>query len=90
VLLPIANIMEDVGREVEFLKKRDPSQIGEIEKHRYVPHYATVIADTRIRVATILRFVESGYSNADILKAYPSLTDADIEAAKRHGAGLAA
>jgi uncharacterized protein (DUF433 family) len=42
-------------------------------------------------VATILHFLEAGYSTAAILKEYPSLTEADIEAAKRHGRnGLAA
>jgi uncharacterized protein (DUF433 family) len=91
VLLPIASVMEDVRREAELLKQRDPSQLGEIEKHRYVSHNAPVIAGTRIRVTTILRFVEAGYSNDQILKEYPSLTEADIEAAKRHGkSGMAA
>ena len=91
VLLPIANIMEDVRREAELLKRRDPSQIGQIAKHRYVSHNQPVIAGTRIKVATILRFLEDGYSTEQILKEYPSLTEADIEAAKRHGKpGLAA
>lgn len=90
-LLPIRSVMEDVRRDAERLRERTPSQIGQIEKHRYVSHQAAVISGTRIRVATILHFVEAGYSTADIVKEYPSLTEADIEAAKRHGAdGMAA
>ncbi|MCA6102352.1 DUF433 domain-containing protein [Bradyrhizobium australafricanum] len=90
-MLPIKSVMEDVRREAELLRERQPAQIGQVEKHRYVSHQAPVISGTRIRVATILHFVEAGYSTADILKEYPSLTEADIEAAKRHGKnGLAA
>ena len=73
------------------MRQRDPEQIGQIEKRKYISHQAEVISGTRIRVATILHFLEAGYSTAAILKEYPSLTEADIEAAKRHGRnGLAA
>jgi DNA-binding transcriptional MerR regulator len=90
MLLPISSVMEDVRRDAERLRHRAPEQIGKIEKRRYLSHQAEVISGTRIRVATILHFLEAGYSNAAILKEYPSLTEADIEAAKRHGRGLAA
>jgi uncharacterized protein (DUF433 family) len=91
VLLPIVSIIEDVKREAELMRQRGPSQIGKIEKHRYVSHNAPVIAGTRIPVATILRFVDSGFSTDDVLREYPSLTKADVEAAIRHGkSGLAA
>jgi uncharacterized protein (DUF433 family)/DNA-binding transcriptional MerR regulator len=90
-LLPIASIMEDVLRAAEQLRRRDPAEIGKIGKHRYVSHNAPVFAGTRIKVATIVRFVEAGYSTAAILKEYPTLTEADIEAAKRYGtSGVAA
>jgi uncharacterized protein (DUF433 family) len=90
-LLPISSIIEDVRKEAARLRERAPEQIGVIEKRRYVAHNAAVISGTRISVSTILRFIEAGYSTADILKEYPSLTEADVEAAKRHGAsGLAA
>jgi len=90
-LLPIRSVIEDVRKDAERLRERTSSQIGQIEKHRYVSHQAAVISGTRIRVATILHFIEAGYSTTDILKEYPGLTVADIEAAKRHGAdGLAA
>ena len=90
-MLPIRSVMEDVRKEAELLRRRQPEQIGQVEKHRYVSHQAPVISGTRIRVATIQHFIEAGYSTADILKEYPSLTEADVEAAKRHGKdGLAA
>jgi uncharacterized protein (DUF433 family) len=89
-MLPIKSVMEDVRREAEMLRQRQPEQIGQVEKRRYVSHQAEVISGTRIRVATIKHFIEAGYSTADILKEYPSLTEADIEAARRHGGDKAA
>jgi uncharacterized protein (DUF433 family) len=89
-LLPIKSVVEDVQKGAECLKHRAPDQIGKVEKNRYVSHQADVIAGTRIRVATVLHFLEAGYSAADIVKEYPSLTEADVEAAKRHGRGIAA
>lgn len=90
-LLPIRSVMEDVRKAAEQLRHRQPEQVGKVEKHRYVSHQAAVISGTRIRVETIQHFIEAGYSTSDILKEYPSLTEADIEAARRHGKdGLAA
>lgn len=90
-LLPISSVMEDVRQAAAKLRERDPEQIGQVEKHRYVSHHAAVISGTRIRVATIQHFIEAGYSTSEILKEYPSLTEADVEAARRHGKdGLAA
>jgi uncharacterized protein (DUF433 family) len=86
-LLPIRSVIEDVRKGAENLRQREPAQVGQIEKHRYVSHQAAIIAGTRVRVATILRFLEAGYSAADIVKEYPNLTEADVEAAKRHGKG---
>jgi uncharacterized protein (DUF433 family) len=91
VLLPLISVIEDVRREAEKLRQREPSQIGKLEKHRDVAHNALVIAGTRIPVSTVLAFVEDGYSVADIIREYPTLTEADIEAAIQHRkAGLAA
>jgi uncharacterized protein (DUF433 family) len=84
-LLPISSVMEDVRKDAERLRERSPEQVGHIEKHRYVSHHSPVISGTRVRVATIQRFLEAGYTIADILKEYPSLTEADIIAAKRYG-----
>lgn len=80
VLLPIISVIEDVRREAKQLREREPSQIGKIEKHRHVAHNARVIAGTRIPVSSVLAFVKEGYSVGDILKEYPTLTEADVEA----------
>jgi uncharacterized protein (DUF433 family) len=91
VLLPLISVIEDVRREAEKLRQREPSQIGKLEKHRHIAHNALVIAGTRVPVSSILAFVDDGYPIAEILKEYPTLTEADIEAAIQHRkAGVAA
>lgn len=89
-LIPISSVMEDVRKDAEKLRQRPADQIGKIEQHKYVSHKAPVISGTRVRVATILHFLDAGYSTAAILKEFPSLKEADIEAAKRHGTEVAA
>ena len=84
VLLPIITVIEEVRQEAERLKTRRQTQIGRIERHRYVAHNSPVIAGTRVRVSAIIHFIEAGYSPAQIVKEYPSLTEADVEAAVAH------
>jgi len=91
ILLPIIDVIHEVEQGVEKLKTRDQTKIGQFEKHRYISHNKLVIAGTRVPVATILEYIEDGFSTAAILKEFPSLTEADIEAVMRGGkAALAA
>lgn len=86
VLFRLDSVIEEVKREAEELRKREPSQIGRIEKHRYVAHNAPVIAGTRIPVSTVRRYLEAGFNPAQIVQEYPTLTEADIEAVQRQDA----
>jgi uncharacterized protein (DUF433 family) len=45
-----------------------------------------VLAGTRIPVATVQRYLDAGYDTAAIIREYPSLTPADVEAARQHAA----
>lgn len=91
VLFKLQSVVEDLRREADALRKRRDEQIGSTEKHRYVAHNALVVAGTRIPVATIARFLEDGFSTEEILREYPTLTAADVEAVQRNAqAGAAA
>ena len=85
VLLPIIEVIQEVEAGVARLKDRDQATIGRFEKHRNVAHNRLVLAGTRIPVATILEYVEDGYSVADIMGEFPSLTEADVLAVMRGG-----
>jgi uncharacterized protein (DUF433 family) len=91
VLLPLIDVMEDVTKGIQDLKRRRFDQIGRIERHRHVSHNRPVVAGTRVPVRTILAFVEDGYSPEQIIEEFPSLTAADVTAAVEYGrSGLAA
>lgn len=79
--IPISSVVEDVRERAAKLRERDASTIGQINRHRFVAHNETVVAGTRIPVSTIRSFVDAGYSIADVLREYPTLTREDIEAA---------
>jgi uncharacterized protein (DUF433 family) len=77
----LTNVISEVERGMNELKQRGSQQIGKISKNRFVARNAATIDGTRIPVATIKRYHEAGFSNSDILREYPSLTENDIVAA---------
>lgn len=87
--LPLEKVIGDVAEEAARLKQRSPEQIGKVERHLHVAHYAWVLAGTRIRTGAIKRFKDEGYSVKAILREYPSLTKADVVAALTHEEKLA-
>lgn len=78
---PLEPVIGEMRHAVAKLRERAADKIGKIERHRLVMHNAPVIAGTRIPTGAIRRFKEAGYSIDGIMKEYPSLTKADIEAA---------
>lgn len=54
-----------------------------------VCHGRACIRGTRVTVSVVIDNVAAGVSRDEILKAYPGLTDADIEAALAYAAELA-
>lgn len=81
--VPIAlkSVVEDMRRKADALRERRHERIGRVVRHRLVAHNQPVIGDTRIPVASVLAFEDAGYSVADILREYPSLTEDDVRAA---------
>jgi uncharacterized protein (DUF433 family) len=83
--IPLDKVVADTKRDIENLSKRQPDQIGEISRNKYVAGNAAVVAGTRITVDAILAFADEGYSIDQIIKEYPSLSEADIKAAIEYG-----
>ncbi len=52
-------------------------------------HGKVCIAGTRVTVSVILDNIAAGVSRDEILHSYPSITDADIDAALQYAAELA-
>jgi uncharacterized protein (DUF433 family) len=79
--LALEEVISDMRRAVEDLRRRRDDQIGEITRSRFVNHNAAVIAGTRIPVRAIRDFAEAGYTAKQIIKEYPDLTERDVAAA---------
>jgi uncharacterized protein (DUF433 family) len=75
-----------VAAKIGKAKKRDPEAAGQVTSRRGVHRSKPVFAGTRIPVATVQRYLDAGHDTATIISEYPSLTEADIEAARRRPA----
>ena len=82
--IPLGPIAKQVEQKASKLANRTSSQVGQIERHKFIVHNADVIAGTRIPIAAVASFIEAGYNTGDIIKEYPTLKVADIKAVKRH------
>jgi len=79
--LALGEVISDMRKAVDRLRQRQPSQIGQITRSRFINHNAPVIAGTRIPVSAILDFAEAGYTTEEIVQEYPDLTIRDVAAA---------
>lgn len=86
LILRHAIALDVVAARIESARKREPGSEGQVTSRRGVQRSKPVFAGTRIPVATVQRYLDAGYDTAAILSEYPSLTEADIEAARHHAA----
>jgi uncharacterized protein (DUF433 family) len=86
--LPLRPIIEEVAAKSNLLRERANSELGRINRHRYVAHNAWVIAGTRIPIHAIVNFRKAGYSPEQIVSEYPTLTIRDVAAALKHAEKL--
>ncbi|GFO81387.1 MAG: hypothetical protein A49_10140 [Methyloceanibacter sp.] len=85
--IPLEVVRSRMETAVRKLNQRDQDEIGQVSRRRRVVQNKWVISGTRIPTRAIFDFHDAGYSVADILKEYPSLTQEDVEAAIRHETG---
>lgn len=74
-------IADDVRRKVEEMRTRRRETVGKVEKTRRLQRNEAVVAGTRIPTAAVWDFHKAGYSVAQIIGQYPSLTEDDVRAA---------
>ncbi len=77
-VVPLHEIMEHVRR----VTQRSPEAAGQVVRRRKVMGSQPVFAGTRIPVATVIGYLEHGYTPEQIIEAFPLLTQADIAAAR--------
>lgn len=80
-LFKMSEIIRKVEQNLERMNRRKPRQIGKIDRNRFIAQNADVIAGTRIPTAAIYRLHKAGFNADAIIREYPRLTIADVEAA---------
>lgn len=82
--IPLRVVISSTRQAVKDMNRRSQAEFGKIVQTRFVMQNEPVFAGTRIPVASIKRFVEEGYPAAKVIREYPELTAADIEAAREY------
>jgi uncharacterized protein (DUF433 family)/DNA-binding transcriptional MerR regulator len=62
--------------------RREEAEVGRIEKRRGVHGSKPVLSGTRIPVRAVRAHMDAGRTEAEILAAYPALTQSDLEAVR--------
>lgn len=76
--IELDHVAKQVQQDVSAYIQRDPSDIGKIERRRDVQRNQPVLKGTRVPMSSVLSLAEDGYSIEAIVRAYPSLTRADV------------
>jgi len=74
-------VTQDMREAIAALRKRDPAQVGQVERRRYTVGHEPIIAGTRIPTRAIWQLHQAGHSYEAIRLEFPRLTDRDITAA---------
>lgn len=74
--------LEPLRRRITAATQRDTSTVGHVERRRGVLGGKPVLAGTRVPVDTVRRYLAADRSVEDILRAFPMLTAADVEAVR--------
>lgn len=79
--IPIRAVITGMHARVAELNQRKPEELGRVVEHKFIAQGQAVFDGTRIPVADVLSYAEAGYGAAAIIKQYPGLAVADVEAA---------
>jgi DNA-binding transcriptional MerR regulator len=80
--------LDPLRLRIDKAARRSSDDAGRVEKRRGVHASAPVFAGTRIRVATVQRYLQQGYDNGAILEAFPDLKVEDVNEARRQLAAV--
>jgi uncharacterized protein (DUF433 family) len=78
--IPLRVVIKNTRRKIKDLNNRD-NESGRFSKGKFVAHNELVFSGTRIPVSLVMEFYEAGYTSVQIIREFPDLTEADIDAA---------
>ena len=80
--------LDPLRLRIDKAARRSSDEAGRVEQRRGVHASAPVFAGTRIRVATVQRYLQQGYETGAILEAFPDLKAEDVDEARRQLAAV--
>jgi uncharacterized protein (DUF433 family) len=78
--------LDSLREKIPTVTERDPASAGRLVRRHGVMGSKPIFAGTRIPVETVQRYLDAGCDTEAILAEYPSLTPADVEAARNYAA----
>jgi uncharacterized protein (DUF433 family)/DNA-binding transcriptional MerR regulator len=88
--IPLRVAISDTRKAIANLNHRGKSEMGRVVHGRFTLQNEPVFEGTRIPVATVKRYLNAGYPPDSIMREFPDLTLADIEAARSFEEGQSA
>jgi len=82
-VLPQVLDLRPLRSRLARIGERDASRIGRVERRKGTLGSKPVLSGTRVPVETVRRYLESGRSVDDILRAFPVLERGDVEAVRQ-------
>lgn len=89
ILIPRVIPLQEIRQSVTEAARNRERQAGKIVKARKVRHSRPVLEGTRVPVAAVQRWLDSGATDERILAAYPDLEVADLDAVRNARAAAA-
>jgi uncharacterized protein (DUF433 family) len=74
---------QEIVTRIRGSAERSPDAAGRVVRRRKVMGRQPVFDGTRVLVATIVGYLERGYSTERIIEAFPDLTPADVDEARK-------
>jgi len=88
--IPLRVAITDTREAIARDNVRPDNETGSVKKQRFIMQGEAVFEGTRIPVSAVLRYLEAGYDAAAIIRAFPDLTEADVDAARTYRNGARA
>jgi uncharacterized protein (DUF433 family) len=72
-------VVLDVVARIDTLSRRNREHVGQVERHRHIQGNQEVVKGTRVPVESVLELAGDGYGIREIVEAFPSLTEDDVQ-----------
>jgi DNA-binding transcriptional MerR regulator len=85
IVLPHVIPLQEIAAHIRQAARREVHAAGRVVRRRRVMGRQAVFEGTRIPLATVVGYLERGYTTEQIIEAFPALTPADVDAARQRG-----